>query len=142
MKWLKLFEEYSDTTKIEKANIFFLTYQIMKELNAMELEKVENNHYTYFYTGAKGEEKVKFVLNKIVKMFLVPNTIAKKISAKFSSHYYVDPFIEKTFLKCVHDFFFYNKYITGNFSTLVVAEHANNLGGHQTNLKKLLKEQS
>ena len=129
MKWIKLFEEYSDTTKIEKANTIFLTYQIMKELNAMELKKGENNRYIYFYTGAYkrfppdydvvvGSHGVKFVLKKGGDRFMIlaPNTIAKKITAKFSPqttswmHFYnVDPFIGKVFLKCVHDFFA-NKY--------------------------------
>lgn len=124
MKWIKLFEEYSDATRVEKANVIFLTLQIMKELNAMELKKVEKNHYIYFYNGAKGEEKVKFVFNRGTAFLpkhelLSPNTIPKKLTSKFSSRNYVDSFIEKTFLKCLHDFFVSNKYLTEPFWTRV-----------------------
>lgn len=143
MKWLKLFEEYNDDRRIELANNIFLTPYITKELDAMELNRVEDYRYIYYYTGNEGKEKLKFLLFKkddSVTRILSTSTIPRKLCDKFSSEY-PDRYIFKLFAKQVRDFLFLKKYITDDIISIGFVS-GSDLGGYQTALKNAIKEKS
>lgn len=121
MKWLKLFEEYNDDRRIELANNIFLTPYITKELDAMELNRVEDYRYIYYYTGNEGKEKLEFFFHKNahqITRILTTTSIPRNLCDKYSSSGYPDRYILKLFLKQFRDFLFRKKYITDDSSSI------------------------
>ena len=106
MKWIKLFEAFTD---YENTNDIFFEFLITKMLNGMDLKKVETKKYIYFYTNGADrwvstkdwfpwyfdnrvrrstKEKLEFAFNKEFNLLYYPDSKVTYIYNQFVGPYY------------------------------------------------------
>ena len=49
MKWIKLFEEYKQSDKVEAANVIFISFKLIKKFDEIGMKKVKDSHGDTFY---------------------------------------------------------------------------------------------
>ena len=49
MKWIKLFEEYTQSDKVEAANVIFISFKLIKKFDEIGMKKVKDSHGDTFY---------------------------------------------------------------------------------------------
>jgi hypothetical protein len=77
MKWIKLFEEYTSSDKVKSANIIAVSFFLKIEIAKFDLQKVEKEHKTLYYSTENNTTTIRFVHKR-------------KIKRMYCTHHFID----------------------------------------------------